>query len=141
MSPAMQDGTLSINGVRQEDRGYYICSALSAAGSLAAKAHLEVVSIENAPPPVIDLGPANQTLPLDTSATLPCRASGTYLYQELINLLDPPWIRQVIGSATFCGQNPALSLCNSLFMANFITICVIENYFYIYFLHAQVPDL
>jgi len=71
-----QEGTLSINGVRQEDRGYYICSALSAAGSLAAKAHLEVVSIENAPPPVIDLGPANQTLPLHTIATLPCRASG-----------------------------------------------------------------
>jgi len=72
-----QDGVLSINGVREEDQGYYVCSALSAAGSLSAKAYLEVRSLDNLPPPLIDFGPTNQTLPLHTPATLPCQSSGT----------------------------------------------------------------
>ena len=30
------------------------------------------------PPPIIQLGPVNQTLPIRTVATLPCQASGTH---------------------------------------------------------------
>ena len=30
------------------------------------------------PPPIIQLGPVNQTLPVRTSATLPCQASGVH---------------------------------------------------------------
>lgn len=35
------------------------------------------MSAEDIPPPIIELGPANQTLPVKSVATLPCRAVGT----------------------------------------------------------------
>lgn len=70
------DGTLMIQGVRKEDGGFYVCSALSVAGSTLAKAYLEVTAIEDQPPPIIAMGPANQTLPVNTIAILPCQASG-----------------------------------------------------------------
>ena len=56
--------------------GFYICSALSVAGSSVTKAYLEVTAIEDQPPPIIAMGPANQTLPINTIAVLPCQASG-----------------------------------------------------------------
>ncbi|KAL1475210.1 hypothetical protein MTO96_037462, partial [Rhipicephalus appendiculatus] len=58
------EGTLTITGVRKEDRGYYVCSALSVVGSSMAKGHLEVTALADLPPPIIRLGPANQTLPV-----------------------------------------------------------------------------
>nr|XP_037279955.1 LOW QUALITY PROTEIN: roundabout homolog 1-like [Rhipicephalus microplus] len=71
------EGTLTITGVRKEDRGYYVCSALSVIGSSMAKGHLEITAIADLPPPIIRLGPANQTLPVHTAAQLPCEAAGT----------------------------------------------------------------
>ncbi|XP_037517448.1 roundabout homolog 1 [Rhipicephalus sanguineus] len=71
------EGTLTISGVRKEDHGYYVCSALSVIGSSMAKGHLEVTAIADLPPPIIRLGPANQTLPVHTAAQLPCEAAGT----------------------------------------------------------------
>lgn len=35
-----------------------------------------MTSVEEIPPPIIELGPANQTLPLKSEAWLPCRAVG-----------------------------------------------------------------
>ena len=64
-------------GVRLEDEGFFVCSAFSVAGSLATKAYLEVTAIGNEPPPIIRVGPANQTLPVNTLAILPCEASGS----------------------------------------------------------------
>ncbi|XP_040355859.1 roundabout homolog 1 [Ixodes scapularis] len=69
-------GTLVISSVRKEDRGYYTCSALSIVGSSMAKGYLEVTAIADLPPPVIRLGPANQTLPINTAAIMPCEATG-----------------------------------------------------------------
>ena len=63
-------------GVRKEDGGFYICRALSVAGSSVTKAYLEVTAIEDQPPPIIEMGPANQTLPVGTIAVLPCQAFG-----------------------------------------------------------------
>lgn len=71
------DGTLTLQGVRKEDAGFYVCSALSVAGSSVTKAYLEVTAIEDQPPPVITTGPANQTLPVNTIAVLPCEAFGS----------------------------------------------------------------
>ncbi|XP_075749893.1 protein sax-3-like isoform X1 [Rhipicephalus microplus] len=71
------EGTLTITGVRKEDRGYYVCSALSVIGSSMAKGHLEITAIADLPPPIIRLGPANQTLPVHTAAQLSCEATGT----------------------------------------------------------------
>ena len=47
------------------------------AGSIATKAYLEVTAMADEPPPIIKVGPANQTLPVNTLAVLPCQASGT----------------------------------------------------------------
>lgn len=69
-------GTLQIRGVQKEDAGYYVCSALSVAGSATIRAFLQVTSVDDIPPPIIQIGPANQTLPIGSVAMLPCRAIG-----------------------------------------------------------------
>lgn len=69
-------GTLQIQGVQREDAGYFVCSALSVAGSATIRAFLQVTSVADVPPPIIQLGPTNQTLPLGGAALLPCRATG-----------------------------------------------------------------
>lgn len=70
-------GTLQIRGVQKEDAGYFVCSALSVAGSATIRAFLQVTSVDDIPPPIIQIGPANQTLPMGSVAMLPCRATGT----------------------------------------------------------------
>ena len=49
------DGTLSISNIRPNDQGYYVCSALNAAGSNIARAHLKIASksLLPQPPPLI----------------------------------------------------------------------------------------
>lgn len=69
-------GTLQIRGAQKEDAGYYVCSALSVAGSATIRAFLQVTSVDDIPPPIIQIGPANQTLPQGSVAMLPCRAIG-----------------------------------------------------------------
>ncbi|XP_038817141.1 roundabout homolog 2-like isoform X2 [Salvelinus namaycush] len=70
-------GELSITDVHPEDSGYYICQAISLAGSVLTKALLEV---EGGPshrvPPIIRQGPANQTLALGSVAQFHCHAIG-----------------------------------------------------------------
>lgn len=70
-------GTLQIQGVQREDAGFFVCSALSVAGSATIRAFLQVTSVADVPPPIIQIGPSNQTLPLGGDALLPCRATGT----------------------------------------------------------------
>ncbi|XP_037046753.1 roundabout homolog 2 [Bradysia coprophila] len=70
-------GTLQIRGVQKEDAGYFVCSALSVAGSATIRAFLQVTSIDDMPPPIIELGPSNQTLPVGSVSILPCKATGT----------------------------------------------------------------
>ncbi|KAL7043131.1 hypothetical protein ACKWTF_001405 [Chironomus riparius] len=71
------EGTLEIKAVKKEDAGYYVCSAFSVAGSGTTRAFLEVNSVDDIPPPIIKIGPANQTLPKGSVATFLCRASGS----------------------------------------------------------------
>ena len=71
------EGTLRIQGVKKEDSGIYVCSALSQAGSRDAEARLEVTSQDQTPPPIILMGPSNQTLPLKSMASLPCEVLAT----------------------------------------------------------------
>ena len=37
----------------------------------------KVTALDDQPPPIIAIGPANQTLPVNTIAVLPCAASGS----------------------------------------------------------------
>lgn len=71
-------GTLTITEVKQEDEGAYVCAAMNSAGSSLSKAALRISGKKNFahPPPIIEYGHQNQTLPIGTSAILPCQASG-----------------------------------------------------------------
>lgn len=68
------NGELSITDVHPEDSGFYICQAISVAGSVLTKALLEV---EGGPsgrvPPIIRQGPANQTVSQGSTVQLHCR--------------------------------------------------------------------
>ncbi|CAG2102104.1 unnamed protein product [Medioppia subpectinata] len=93
------EGTLTISGVRKEDKGYYVCSAVSVVGSSMAKSYLTVSAVADVPPPLIKLGPANQTLPQDTIAMLPCETIGSpqpvvkwLLNGKPIPLYDPRFV-------------------------------------------------
>ncbi|XP_061558458.1 roundabout homolog 3 isoform X3 [Phycodurus eques] len=70
-------GELTIIDVHVEDSGYYICQAISVAGSILTKALLEV---ESAPsdrvPPIIRQGPANHTHVPGSNAQLHCHIMG-----------------------------------------------------------------
>uniref|UniRef100_A0A8C4E0W5 Roundabout, axon guidance receptor, homolog 3 (Drosophila) n=1 Tax=Dicentrarchus labrax TaxID=13489 RepID=A0A8C4E0W5_DICLA len=70
-------GELTIADVQVEDSGYYICQAISVAGSILTKALLEV---ESAPsdrvPPIIRQGPANHTLAPGSTTQLHCHIMG-----------------------------------------------------------------
>ncbi|KAM4743417.1 roundabout homolog 2 isoform 2-T2 [Anableps anableps] len=70
-------GELIITDVHPEDSGFYVCQAISVAGSVLTKALLEV---EGGPsgriPPIIRQGPANQTVSLGAMVQLHCRLVG-----------------------------------------------------------------
>ena len=57
------------------DSGWYSCAAVSESGSSLSRAEVRVSKETDHPPPIIELGPVNQTLPIKTSANLPCDAS------------------------------------------------------------------
>ncbi|XP_077336208.1 roundabout homolog 2 isoform X7 [Lithobates pipiens] len=70
-------GDLTISNIQRSDAGFYICQALTVAGSILAKAQLEVTDVlTDRPPPIILQGPANQTLAVDGTALLKCKATG-----------------------------------------------------------------
>ncbi|XP_059685521.1 roundabout homolog 3 [Gavia stellata] len=100
VSPA---GAITIADVQPADAGYYLCQAISVAGSVLAKARLEVEEVPaDDRPPVIRRGPANRTvLPVGATAQLPCWVGGG----------DPPasvgWLKD--GSA-LVGAQPRASL-------------------------------
>ena len=71
------NGSLIITTVKKEDAGFYVCSALSVVGSSTAKAYLNVSSSADIPPPLIIIGPADQTLSEHTTAILPCETAAT----------------------------------------------------------------
>ncbi|CAG0880475.1 unnamed protein product [Darwinula stevensoni] len=70
-------GTLTITDAKREDSGRWGCFLLSEAGSSVAWARLKVLSLADLPPPIIQMGPGNQTLPVGYEAILPCQAIGS----------------------------------------------------------------
>ncbi|XP_071549692.1 roundabout homolog 2-like [Panulirus ornatus] len=70
------EGTLIINQVTRELAGWYSCAAVSAAGSLVARALLDVPAPTLHPPPVISVRPRNLTVIPDAVALLVCKAEG-----------------------------------------------------------------
>ncbi|XP_053688228.1 roundabout homolog 2-like [Sabethes cyaneus] len=71
-------GSLQIRGVQREDDGYYVCSALSVAGSTTSRVYLQVASsLDSITPPLLQQVPSNQSLPAGTSTILPCRLANS----------------------------------------------------------------
>ncbi|RZF42615.1 hypothetical protein LSTR_LSTR001410 [Laodelphax striatellus] len=69
---------LTIQGVTKNDTGLVVvCSAVNPAGSDMSRAQLTVTTAEDHPPPIIVLGPSNQTLPYKSTATLVCQTTGS----------------------------------------------------------------
>ncbi|XP_056663251.1 roundabout homolog 2 isoform X12 [Monodelphis domestica] len=94
-------GDLTITNIQRSDAGYYICQALTVAGSILAKAQLEVTDVlTDRPPPIILQGPANQTLAVDGTALLKCKTTGDPL--PIIS-----WLKE---GFTFLGRDPRTSL-------------------------------
>lgn len=62
--------------VTRELAGWYSCAAVSAAGSLVARALLDVPAPTLHPPPVISVRPRNLTVIPDAVALLVCKAEG-----------------------------------------------------------------
>uniref|UniRef100_A0A8C4DXD0 Roundabout, axon guidance receptor, homolog 3 (Drosophila) n=1 Tax=Dicentrarchus labrax TaxID=13489 RepID=A0A8C4DXD0_DICLA len=69
-------GELTIADVQVEDSGYYICQAISVAGSILTKALLEVETPSDRVPPIIRQGPANHTLAPGSTTQLHCHIMG-----------------------------------------------------------------
>ncbi|XP_029422965.1 roundabout homolog 2 isoform X11 [Nannospalax galili] len=94
-------GDLTITNIQRSDAGYYVCQALTVAGSILAKAQLEVTDVlTDRPPPIILQGPINQTLAVDGTAILKCKATG-----------DPlPVISWLKEGFTFLGRDPRASI-------------------------------
>uniref|UniRef100_A0A8C3MGS6 Uncharacterized protein n=1 Tax=Geospiza parvula TaxID=87175 RepID=A0A8C3MGS6_GEOPR len=94
-------GDLTITNIQRSDAGYYICQALTVAGSILAKAQLEVTDVlTDRPPPIILQGPINQTLAVDGTALLKCKATG-----------DPlPVISWLKEGFTFLGRDSRTSI-------------------------------
>ncbi|KAM7374101.1 hypothetical protein PAMP_006778 [Pampus punctatissimus] len=95
------NGELTISAVQRSDAGYYICQALTVAGSIMAKAQLEVAdALKDRPPPIIRQGPSNQTQALGGVTLLRCQASG-----------DPePTVTWRKNGANLLGKDPRFSL-------------------------------
>ncbi|XP_019345707.2 roundabout homolog 3 isoform X4 [Alligator mississippiensis] len=70
-------GEMTIRDVQTADSGYYMCQAISVAGSILAKALLEVEDVmSDHIPPIICRGPINQTFAVDSTAQLQCYVTG-----------------------------------------------------------------
>ncbi|CAB4068857.1 ROBO2 [Lepeophtheirus salmonis] len=69
------EGTLKLQDISLSDAGYYSCVSVSPSGSTLSRAQISVSKESDKPPPIIVLGPINQTLPLGSRVSLPCQSS------------------------------------------------------------------
>ncbi|XP_041741953.1 roundabout homolog 2 isoform X4 [Coregonus clupeaformis] len=97
-------GELTISSVQRSDAGYYTCQALTVAGSILAKAQLEVADAsKDRPPPIIRQGPSNQTQAVGGVALLRCQASGE----------PEPTVTWLKDGLSLLGKDPRMALLES----------------------------
>jgi hypothetical protein len=68
----LENGNLFIEQLSKKYEGTYLCQASNEHGSIETKTNLVVKSVQSKPPPIIVYGPQNQTIPINTQATLEC---------------------------------------------------------------------
>ena len=66
-------GNLVIESVSSQEQGWYCCFAVSGTGTSTALARLSLKIEPQQPPPIIQLGPVNQTLTEGNMAILHCQ--------------------------------------------------------------------
>lgn len=71
----LENGNLFIERLSKKYEGTYLCQASNEYGSIETKTYLQTKSIQSKPPPIIVYGPQNQTIPINTQATLECITS------------------------------------------------------------------
>jgi len=71
----LENGNLFIERLSKKYEGTYLCQASNEYGSVETKTYLQIKSIQSKPPPIIVYGPQNQTIPINTQATLECVTS------------------------------------------------------------------
>ena len=68
----LENGNLFIERLSKKYEGTYLCQATNEHGSIETKTFLQIKPIQSKPPPIIIYGPQNQTIPINTQATLEC---------------------------------------------------------------------
>jgi hypothetical protein len=68
----LENGNLFIEQLSKKYEGTYLCQASNEHGTIETKTNLIVKSAQSKPPPIIVYFPQNQTIPINTQATLEC---------------------------------------------------------------------
>lgn len=92
------EGMLRIENASEKDSDVYTCSAVSESGAILERAHIKVQTSMDRPPPVIQMGPVNQTQKLGSSTSFPCEATPQTRVEWLkdgvpISTMDDPRIK------------------------------------------------
>lgn len=88
----LENGNLFIERLSKKYEGTYLCQASNEHGSIETKTYLQVKPIQSKPPPIIIYGPQNQTIPINTQATLEClttTSSSSLFNNQNMNVYDP----------------------------------------------------
>ena len=71
----LENGNLFVERLSKRYEGTYLCQASNEYGSSETRTYLQVKPIQTRPPPLVVYGPQNQTIPINTQASLECVAS------------------------------------------------------------------
>ena len=71
----LENGNLFIERLSPKYEGTYLCQASNEYGSVETRTLLRIKPIQTKPPPIIVYAPQNQTIPINTQASLECVTS------------------------------------------------------------------
>ncbi|TRY77965.1 hypothetical protein TCAL_12741 [Tigriopus californicus] len=92
------EGMLRIENASEKDSDVYTCSAVSESGAILERTQIKVQTSMDRPPPIIQMGPVNQTQKLGSSTSFPCEATPQTRVEWLkdgvpISTMDDPRIK------------------------------------------------
>ena len=96
---------------------------MSESGSILSRAEVNVAKEADRPPPIIQLGPVNQTLPIRTSASLPCQASGAH---DAIS-----WLKDGVPLSTLDNRRHVIDSDNTLSIKSEYISVLVDNKIYV----------
>eukprot|EP00095_Tigriopus_kingsejongensis_P003619 maker-scaffold49_size462716-snap-gene-3.30 protein:Tk03619 transcript:maker-scaffold49_size462716-snap-gene-3.30-mRNA-1 annotation:"roundabout 1" len=69
------EGMLRIGNTSEKDSGVYTCASVSESGAILASSEVKIQTSQDRPPPIIQIGPVNQTQRIGSSTNFPCEAT------------------------------------------------------------------